>query len=159
MLVAADAEFAVGRTVSEKCAQSPWAFSKVLGATMMLAKDGLTQVSRVFGIGCESRRLLIVSLKGRRSRKRRHLRPRTGCVRALMDVALETFASVALLPVALPYQLVPEVHSNGRFACSVDSRMHLVWRACHLEAQDSRALTKSLTLTSTKGVHRKSLSK
>ena len=28
----------------------------------------------------------------------------------------------------------------------------LVWRACHLEAQDSRALTKSLTLTSTKVV-------
>ena len=90
----------------------------------------------------KSRRPLIVFLKGRRSRGRRHLLlPRAGCVRALMDVALVTFASVALLPVALSYQLVPEVHSNGRFACSVDSRMHLVWRACHLEAQDSGALT------------------
>ena len=77
---------------------------------------------------------------------------RTGCVRALMDVAQEIFASVALLPVALPYQLVPKVHSNGRFACSVNSRMDLVWRACQLEAQDSRALTNSLTLTSTKDV-------
>ena len=46
----------------------------------------------------------------------------------------------------------------GGFACFVDSCMHSVWRPRRLDTQDSRALTKSLTLASTQGLHRKSLS-
>jgi len=102
--VAADAEFSglpfLGRALS------------ALGAFFVRRGGGAVQpdpalraeVGRVFRNG----RPLEVFLEGLRSRGRRHLRLRTGLLRALRDVAQR---SVALVPVALSYELLPEDQS------------------------------------------------
>ena len=106
-------------TLSAQCvaADAEFAGLPFLGQLMKSLDVGKRRIDpgfrESFASVVKSRRPLIVFLEGRRSRGRRHLlRPRAGCVRALMDVALETFASVALLPVALSYQLVPVLHSK-----------------------------------------------
>lgn len=102
--VAADAEFSslpvLGRVLSS------------LGAFFIRRGGGAVQpdpalraeVGRVFRRG----KPLEVFLEGLRSRGRRHMRLRTGLLRALRDVAQ---CRVALVPMALSYELLPEDES------------------------------------------------
>ncbi|CAK0874838.1 unnamed protein product [Prorocentrum cordatum] len=102
--VAADAEFA-GLPVLGGMLGSLGAFYVRRGGGSVQPDPALrAEVSRVFQKG----RPLEVFLEGRRSRGRRQLRLRSGLLRALRDVSQRT---VALVPIALSYELLPEDNS------------------------------------------------
>jgi alkyldihydroxyacetonephosphate synthase len=99
--VAADAEFA-GLPFLGRLLQALGAFFVRRGGGGVQPDPALrAEVGRIFRNG----RPIEVFLEGLRSRGRRHLRLRTGFLRALRDVAQR---NVALVPVALSYELLPE---------------------------------------------------
>ncbi|CAK0819058.1 unnamed protein product [Prorocentrum cordatum] len=99
--VAADAEFA-GLPLLGGVLASLGAFYVRRGGGAVQPDPALrAEVSRVFQKG----RPLEVFLEGLRSRGRRQLRLRSGLLRALRDVSQRT---VALVPIALSYELLPE---------------------------------------------------
>jgi len=99
--VAADAEFS-GLPLLGRALSALGAFFVRRGSGGVQPDPALrAEVGRVFRSG----RPLEVFLEGRRSRGRRHLRLRTGLLRALRDVAQQ---SVALVPLSLSYELLPE---------------------------------------------------
>lgn len=102
--VAADAEFA-GLPLLGRVLTALGAFFVRRGGGAVQPDPALrAEVGRVFHRG----RPLEVFLEGLRSRGRRHLRLRTGLLRALRDVAQR---NIALVAVALSYELLPEDHS------------------------------------------------
>jgi len=102
--VAADAEFQ-GLPVLGRVLTALGAFFIRRGGGSVQPDPALrAEVGRVFRNG----RPLEVFLEGLRSRGRRQMRLRTGLLRALRDVAQR---SVALVPVALSYELLPEDES------------------------------------------------
>ncbi|CAL1139708.1 unnamed protein product [Cladocopium goreaui] len=110
--VAADAEFSNLPFLG-------WALSG-LGAFFVRRGGGAVQpdpalrakVGRVF----QSGRPLEVFLEGLRSRGRRQLRLRTGLLKALRDIAQRT---VALVPLAMSYELLPDDESLFREMCGL----------------------------------------
>jgi len=102
--VAADAEFS-GLPVLGHMLKALGAFFVRRGGGAVQPDPALrAEVARVFRVG----RPIEVFLEGFRSRGRRHLRLRTGLLRALRDVSQRT---VALVPMVLSYELLPE--DNG----------------------------------------------
>ncbi|CAK9108699.1 unnamed protein product [Durusdinium trenchii] len=110
--VAADAEFSNLPVLG-------WALSG-LGAFFVRRGGGAVQpdpalrakVGRVF----QSGRPLEVFLEGLRSRGRRQLRLRTGLLKALRDISQRT---VALVPLAMSYELLPEDESLYKEMCGL----------------------------------------
>ena len=110
--VAADAEFSSLPFLG-------WALSG-LGAFFVRRGGGAVQpdpalrakVGRVF----QSGRPLEVFLEGLRSRGRRQLRLRTGLLKALRDIAQRT---VALVPLAMSYELLPDDESLYKEMCGL----------------------------------------
>lgn len=102
--VAADAEFQALPLLGPILTALGAFFVRRGGGTVQPDPALRAEVGRVFRQG----RPLEVFLEGLRSRGRRQLRLRTGLLRALRDVSEQT---VALLPVALSYELVPEDHA------------------------------------------------
>jgi len=99
--VAADAEFS-GLPILGRILVGLGAFFVRRGGGSVQPDPALrAEVGRVF----RNSRPMEVFLEGLRSRGRRHLRLRTGLLRALRDVSQRT---VALVPTALSYELLPE---------------------------------------------------
>jgi len=101
--VAADAEFA-GLPLLGRILAALGAFVRRGGGSVQPDPALRAEVGRVF----RNSRPLEVFLEGLRSRGRRQLRLRTGLLRALRDVSQRT---VALVPIALSYELLPEDES------------------------------------------------
>jgi len=102
--VAADAEFS-RLPILGHALEALGAFFVRRGAGEIQPDPALRrEVGRVFRVG----RPIEVFLEGMRSRGRRQLRLRTGFLRALREVSQRT---VALVPIALSYELLPEDRS------------------------------------------------